>query len=196
MLGPTDYIFSVHSHRFAAWCAATAASASKKCRFPVSAGVKLIEKSGLSEVASGWHMLPDAEHFDSYHRQMRERLVDLAPAVVGSGPCREFTQGVAAKLINCYLKPLYVVGPSDPQAMPDAQRRKVNAIHPPIDRLLLNSLIAGHSGSHRAVWRRANAVGWSAFSSTDYEAVIAAVRETTLGELWKIERHWSGYQAP
>ncbi|QRM35456.1 hypothetical protein [Microvirga sp. VF16] len=195
MLVAPDYSFSLHSHRFAAWCAATAASASKKCRFSVLAGVKLIEQSGLSQMAAGWNMLPDPEEFDAYHRGMRERLVALAPFIVGSGPCREFTHGVAAKLINCYLKPLYVVGPSDPQAMPEAQQEKLNAVHPPIDRLLLTSLIAADTGPRRVIWRKAKETGWSTFSSADYEAVIEAVRDFTSGELWKIERHWSGYQS-
>jgi len=74
---------NVDAYRFAAWCAATAASTSSKCRFPVTAGVELINRSGLKDMGASWETLPSPQDFDDRHRGLRERLVTLA----GLLPC-------------------------------------------------------------------------------------------------------------
>ena len=56
------YTIEEHHHRFAAWAASSSASASPLCRFKVSAGVAILEKSGFipsfSVLASCLYPLP------------------------------------------------------------------------------------------------------------------------------------------
>jgi hypothetical protein len=191
----STYSIENHRHRFAAWCAASAASASPGCRFPAKAGFSLIEQSGLVEAATNWSSLPPPSSFDYEHRGWRDTLVRLAPSVVGHGPKRNFTHGVAAKLINCYLKPLFICGvPENPNGSPTSLHDLFDAIHPPIDRLLLDKLSRGNVAGKGKFWRQHRDIGWSSFTSEQYEAVISAVREATGGQLWRIEEHWIGFQ--
>lgn len=184
-----------HRHRFAAWCASSAARTSPNCRFSVEVGVQLIEESELNALARGWSSLPETEaEFDAMHRSFRNRLVELAPNKVGAG--MRFTHGVAAKLINCYLKPIFLCSaPTRESTEQDPFLIKQRFIHPPIDRLLLNELYARNFGGVGPFWRQYRDIGWSAFSAEQYEAVVAMAR-THLGDrpLWHLEEHWGGYQ--
>ena len=187
-----SYTMSEHRDRFAGWCAASAAAASSKCRFSVWQGVQLIEKTGLKDAALSWDSLPNADNFDATHRKWRNDLVQAAPSIIGTGQGRTFTHGVAAKLINCYLKPIF--GLATPDLISAAHQKKFNAIHPPIDRLLLTVLIRKDVGAKKNVWSNAQKIGWSAFSSNDYETVIDAIKKSVSDGLWKIEEHWDGHQ--
>jgi hypothetical protein len=192
-LKPTrNYDEAVHRHRFAAWCASTAAKSSPNCRFSVERGVRLIESCGLQELSEAWGNVPTAETFDHRHRIWREHLIAAAPDIIGSGKRRRFTAGVAAKLINCYLKPLYITGVIDD--IPQERRSLRDAMHPPIDRILLQTLAAENVGSMRLEWKRFADIGWSNFSHEQYQQVIEMVRAVTKGQLWTIEEHWGGHR--
>lgn len=187
------YLEAVHRHRFAAWCASTAAKSSPNCRFSVEQGVRLIEGCGLQALSEDWDRLPRAEEFDARHRHWREDLIAAAPSVLPAGERRQFTAGVAAKLINCYLKPLYVTGIIKNLSKEDSAAR--NAIHPPIDRILLRTLALADVGSMRREWKRFADIGWSNFTHEQYETVVEMVKSVTNGQLWTIEEHWGGYRA-
>jgi len=192
-LSPTLYSEATHRHRFAAWCAATAAKSSPNCRFTVEQGVKFIEGCGLRALSEDWTKIPEPEEFDYRHRIWRERMVNCAPNVLQAGERRNFTAGVAAKLINCYLKPLYITGMT--LELTPAQTAMRDAIHPPIDRILLLTLAAENVGSMRSDWKRFASIGWSNFTHDQYQTVIDMVRHVTKGRLWIIEEHWGGYQS-
>jgi hypothetical protein len=184
------YSFQLHTHRFAAWCAATAAAASPKCRFPVSTGVRLIEATDLRRWGEDWGAVPEASDFDAAHRRLREDIVEqaLAHAADITGTV---SHGVAAKMINCYLKPIYACGvePKDPD-----EHGKLAVLHPPIDRLLLDGLAEATGGAERSQWREWRDSGWSTFTSEQYENVMAAVRKRCAHALWEIEQYWKGHQ--
>jgi len=77
------------------------------------------------------------------------------------------------------------------------ERLKVNAIHPPIDSILLQNLANCDPDKDRAEnWRRWNRIAWSNFDDKTYLAVIKQIREVTGGELWRIEAFWTGHQPP
>jgi hypothetical protein len=98
------------------------------------------------------------------------------------------THGVAAKLINVYLKSRFVCGGF-------ADNPKVQALHPPIDRLLLEELAREDFGGKRKFWAQVNQCGWSKFDSTTYENVIQEIRNSlNAGPMWEIERFWKGHQ--
>ena len=101
----------------------------------------------------------------------------------------------AAKLLNCSLKPLLITGVRE--ALSKDFQNKLNAIHPPIDRVLATGLnnsrdadILSHSEIRKLVLRK----GWSSLESAEYESVITAIAQVARGELWKIENYWQGYQ--
>jgi hypothetical protein len=98
------------------------------------------------------------------------------------------THGVAAKLINCYVKVrLVCAGCHDDE--------RVKAMHPPIDEVLLKRLAELDVGGFKQKWRAAGATRWSKFNSDQYERVIDLVRRALPGQpLWRIEEHWAGYQ--
>ncbi len=96
------------------------------------------------------------------------------------------THGVAAKLINVYLKAAFVCGGLHDDTT-------VRVMHPPIDRLLLLELSHCPLTSPIADWR--GFLPWTRLDSERYELLIGCIREA-LGEdepLWKIEEHWRGF---
>lgn len=156
MRGSYDEV--LHRHRFAAWCASTAANSSPNCRFSVEQGVRLIERCELQQLSRGWDMLPSARDFDARHRLWRERMMAVAPEIIDSGEGRRFTAGVAAKLINCYLKPLYITGVSELPLSSECMLLR-DAIHPPVDRILLQTLAKQNVGTLGPEWRRFASIG-------------------------------------
>ena len=193
-----NYEITEHRFRFAAWCAATAASASPNCRFAVKVGVNLLENAGTKKLAEGWNQLPHSVDFDAFHKETCENLIEAAHAMpVGSfkgrGGSGNFTYGVAAKMLNCFLKPLYVTGVEE--SISDENLKKRNAIHPPIDRLLLQQLVNKNVNKKKKFWRSSMNRGWSNFTYDEYMTVIAEIREAIVQEpIWKIEYYWIGFQ--
>ena len=100
-----------------------------------------------------------------------------------------FTHGIAAKLINGYLKDRFVCGGYH-------EHERVKCLHPPIDALLLGALAEENVGGHAQQWREFRDQRWSKFDSAMYQAVINLIRESLpAGEpLWKIEQYWRGHQ--
>lgn len=171
-----------HHHLFAAWAACRAASVIN-CRFKVSQGRDTLEKSGLSHHLATPDQLPHPSDVDSWHRDRRVQAVKVA---------KKFdiilTHGVAAKLINIYLKCFFVCGGHH-------AHEQIHALHPPIDDEILRALIAGDVGGYKAEWRQARKWRWSKFTSDQYELVIGLIRESLNGRpLWTIEEHWKGNQ--
>ena len=176
------YGMEQHTHNFAAWAASRAASV-KGCRFSVEQGRAILEESGFDADFSNPDMLPRADEMDRTHSKWRSRVIAVAAAHK-----LKFTDGVAAKLINCYLKSRFVCGGHH-------MHERVKHIHPPIDELLLKRLVMDDVGGHAKDWKIARKKRWSKFTSQDYEDVIAIARKHLADQpLWMIEEHWQGYQ--
>lgn len=171
-----------HKHIFAAWAASRAASVSR-CRFKVTQGRAILEAAGFVADFSDPKKLPTPTKMDSKHREWRTMVIKAAKS-----QGLTFSHGVAAKLINCYLKSRFVCGGY--HAHP-----RVHELHPPIDAVLLKTLTNHNIGGHSKEWRRAAHTRWSKLGSGQYEEVIALIRKSSNGEpLWKIEEHWQGNQ--
>lgn len=177
------YSMEEHKHRFAAWAAARAANVNE-CRFKVVQGKQILQTANLNEVAISIENLPQPNNFDIQHRKWRNSIIQAAKQHQLS-----FTHGVAAKLINIYLKSIFICSGSyeDP---------RVKAIHPPIDSVLLNALYNQNIGGRRNEWQAARKARWSKLNSVQYENIISAIRQTIpVGNgLWTIEEHWQGFQ--
>jgi hypothetical protein len=178
----SPYSIHVHCHRLAAWAASRAASV-KGCRFKVQTGVAILEAAGF-EAKLSTDDLPEPDTVDEWHARKR-RAVILGASKKGV----TFTHGVAAKLINCYLKVRFVcAGFHD--------NKRVAALHPPIDEVLLKALAANNSLNLGPQWRELRQHRWSKFDSVPYEKAIALIRRSLPpgDSMWKIEEHWKGHQ--
>jgi hypothetical protein len=178
-----DYSIHEHKHRFSAWAASRAASVNG-CRFAVKQGKAILEDAGLNPLLTGPAQLPDPQNFDTTHRKWRTAVVEAA-----RDQGLAFTHGIAAKLINVYLKAGFVCGGHDKDP-------RVQALHPPIDGLLLDELYWNDVGGLRRKWSEARMIRWSNFTSEQYEDVIASIRSALGGNvpLWLVEQYWRGFQ--
>jgi hypothetical protein len=181
---------ATHRFKFAAWAAARAASSSKDARFKVRFASRLLKTvPGLYRLALGATWLPKPEDFDRRHHEWCTALIELA-ALDDTRPTT-MSYGVAAKLVNCYTKALFL--PQFGEAAEPHIKARIDTIHPPIDRLLLKELAARKVGGRRVEWRSLHDKGWSNFDEADYRHAIDLIRDVTGGELWTIEAYWSGY---
>lgn len=170
-------------HQFAAWAAATAASASPKCRFSVADGVRILEAVGFGPSYSRPERLPVPGAFDKSHRRWRERAIKAAKARRIS-----MSHGVAAKLINVYLKSRFICGGH-------ANHPRVKALHPPIDSILLRALARKNYGSLGPTWSAFAQKRWSKFNSDTYELAIGCIKSVQISQpLWAIEEHWQSFR--
>ena len=127
--------------------------------------------------------LPTSNELDKTHSKWRKRAIRVA-----SDKGLEFSHGIAAKLINIYLKVRFVCA---------GHHKHDNAknLHPPIYALLLKALGDENIGGFSSNWRRFHNMHWSKFSSEEYEAVIDLIRRAIPGRpLWMIEQYWQGHQ--
>ena len=146
-------------------------------------GKGLLEAIGFGPNLDSPAKIPEPDQLDCIHRKWRQQIINQAQKLA-----IPMTHGVAAKLINIYLKSRFVCGGF-------AEYPKVQALHPPIDSLLLQELARRDFGEKAKFWSNAYKARWSKFDSHTYENVIQEIRESLNGEpMWQIERFWKGYQ--
>ena len=176
------YTIEGHKHRFSAWAAGRAANVNG-CRFSVEQAKTILEAAGLDHLLADPNILPLPQDTDARHREWRNSVIAAARNLGLT-----FTHGVAAKLINIYLKAGFVCGGHHGHA-------SVQALHPPIDSVLLDELSAQDIGSRRRAWNEARRIRWSNFDSQQYETVINNIRASMPNQaLWEVEQYWRGYQ--
>lgn len=176
------YTRELHEHRLAAWAASRAASASPKCRFTVEKGFAILEKSGFDE-SFKIDEVYSAQEVDVLHKEWRKRIRSVAKKEGVN-----FSHGVAAKLINCYIKTRFVCG--------GLESDKIKNLHPPIDSILLKNLRAINKKKRPNPWGKLCEQGWSNFDSKTYEKTIKSIRDELGGKpMWKIEEHWDGFDS-
>ncbi len=179
-----DYTIEEHKHILSSWAAATAASRSPKSRFKVEVAKKILESLDIREIIKDIPKLKSSDAFDAWHDEQCNKLIEIA-----KGEIKGFSYGVAAKLLNCYLKVYFL-----------DQLNRFSFIHPPIDRPLLENLEKRNIGFKKTTWKEYKSKGWSNFSREDYKQVISFIKEALKQELnderslWKIEYYWPGHQ--
>ena len=180
---PMGYTIDDHKHRFAAWAASRAASVNG-CRFKVEQGKTILETVGIQNLIPNPDNLPLPQDFDDTHRKWRENVI-----LAAKDENLNFTHGVAAKLINIYLKSIFVCAGKHAHV-------RVKAIHPPIDSLLLDRLSEENVGGFKKFWNESRHIRWSKFNSEQYETVIRNIKASVGDEasLWEIEKYWKGYR--
>jgi len=182
----TPYTFHEHTHRFAAWAASTAARASTKCRFTVADGTSILKESNLYKVIDNPDQLPSVKSFDETHKIWRDEIIIIAKKTE-----LNFSHGVAAKLINCYLKAAFANAIT-------TSHEKFKAVHPPVDRILLTALLKDPKLDFSLSFVKPPRLpSWSTFSSDQYEEVISQIKRVLaydplnpVNGLWEIEKWW------
>ncbi|OLY45701.1 hypothetical protein PEB0150_015130 [Bartonella apis] len=174
--------------RFSVWCASTAARASRNCRFTGEQGAEIALNSSLLDYKT-LDDLPDPIEFDNLHKKLRQEICLAAENTI-KNKTMQFTHGVAAQFINIYFKAMLL------NAVPadcSGYENKINALHPPINSHLLKKLVEKNVGGLKIFWQWNVFIGWSNFSSDDYEDVIRHIKYVTKGCLWEIEEFWPGF---
>lgn len=178
----TSYAIDEHQHRFASWAAGRAASV-KGCRFKVHQAKAILETVGFDLSFSSAPNLPDADNVDRAHREWRKALIHAA-----GRQGITVTHGVAAKLINWYVKVRSVCAGHH-------EDERVNAMHPPIDEVLVTRLAELKVGGFGKEWKAARGIRWSKSDSDQYEKVIGLICKALPDwPLWMIEERWTGHQ--
>ncbi len=177
------YSMNEHSHNFAVWTVSRAAFR----RFDndeqnlIELTQRLLNSCSISKEYTVVN-LPNPEKFDEIHREWRNQMCELKDDYERAG----ITHGRAAKIINIYLKSRFL---SLEKGVPDA---KVVSIHPPIDRILLESLEKSNFAGKAKIWQKFKKFNWTQFDSTKYEEVIFNLKDSMNGQpLWKIEAFWN-----
>ena len=187
------YSAQEHRFRFAAWAAGRAYSRGGN-GLTGKAALQSLESVGLKAIAMGLCKLPPtAEEFDKKHADWCNALqCHFSQRKVKKGKAIDLTYGRAAKLVNVYLKALFLsdFGRQTPTNENEAELlSRTNHIHPPIDRLLLDNLMRAdqQNSSH---WKSYRYHGWTKFAQNEYLEVIKLISCVTEGKLWQIEEYW------
>jgi hypothetical protein len=143
----------------------------------VEDGKAILEAVGFDARLCRPSQLPKPSQIDRVHAKWCKRVIAKARKRK-----LKFSHGIAAKLINLYLKAKFTCGGY-------AGHPKVEALHPPIDSLLLKAFNRTLKPQDRLP------VNWSTFDSNTYQQVVDALREARKGvPLWAAESLWQGHR--
>jgi len=171
------YTIDEHKFRFSAWAASRAASTSKLCRFEVKQGQKCLRSIKNIEIPN------NQKKFDILHQRLRKKIISEAAKFN-----KEFSHGVAAKLINVYFKSMIICD--------NKMSKKIQSIiHPPIDSILLKTLYENNIGGLGKEFKKIDKIKWSKLNSEQYEECIKYIKIIMKNKpLWMIEEYWVGHQ--
>ncbi len=195
--GMEEYHPAEHRFRFAAWCAATASRSSRSvCTFSVERGAELLRTSSIRFLALGPQWLPRPDIFDEEHDRWCSEILERGRAEISPDG---FSYGIAAKMVNCFTKTLFLneaIGDSLPgdQSADGVFSQPAAALHPPVDRVLLETLQKRNVGEAGSRWRAFKQKGWSKFDRATYLDVIGLMKEVSGGRPAQLEAFWIGYQ--
>lgn len=209
-----NYEIEHHKHILAVWAAGTAANNSIEFRFSVEFGKKLLllgsdknSENSFIEHIEEVRSMTTQESFDAWHHSTISAMIDSEKVKqlvneqnIAKGKnliSENYSYGIAAKLLNVYLK-VYFLGEFSKKPFADY-------IHPPIDRLLLKQLkkldrnrfsflmddFKGHKLTN-------GLPAWTQLTFNQYEDILQRVKshinERDVVGLWKIEYAWKGHQ--
>jgi hypothetical protein len=146
--------------------------------------VEILRESGFDAEFASPDQLPLPAEVDKTHAGWRLKVIETAAL-----KSLHLTRGVAAKLLNTYMKCRFVCAGFH-------KHERVQGLHPPIDRLLLNELARSNFGGFAREWRTFNKRGWMAFESESYQrTIVDLIRQALQGQpMWMVEQHWRGFQ--
>lgn len=165
-----DYSFNEHRHRFALWTAARAVQRSFTTTERIA---NAIETTTLRQFAETAAFITPAE-YDKQQSEWCTIIMDCFKPL-------ECSYGRAAKMVAIYLKTSVILPAKGVTPLCDA-------IHPPIDSILLKNLIKYEK------LRELTGSTWTTLSSAEYWNIADIIR-TSLGFFnWKLEAYWQPQQ--
>ena len=214
----SNYSYDTHKHILACWGAASAASQSTLFKFSVEHGKQLIllAKDGTHSSETSFvafiksiENCSSQDDFDEWHSNAIENMlggkgvdavfekINVEKPKKSSKLNRQYySYGIAAKLMNCYLKIFHL------SSFGHAQYGKY--IHPPVDAILLKKLLEVESDlfsfqfKKSSMYHDGSIPKWTSLDGHEYAMVISKIqtfiREQDAGGLWKIEFAWIGHQ--
>lgn len=165
----STYSFSEHIHRYAVWTAARAVQRN----FTTTENIqRAINASDLKSFAE--KPIEDPEAFEKWHRENANLLISN---LGGEEIC---SYGRAAKIISIYLKTSVGIRlPLDHQVQ--------SVLHPPIDRILLQSL--GSEPRFDGL-TKLKIVNWTQLEEDPYWDLVALIRSKVGYFDWRLEEFW------
>ena len=213
----TNYSLDMHKHLLASWAASSAASQSG-FRFRVEQGKELLSLASSGNNTSNEDFIEYIKEikifkghkdFDNWHSKtikmmrtdgpgFKKILEKINKTKKKKLDKKDYSYGVAAKLLNVYLKVYF---------LDDFESNFASFIHPPIDRLLLVELLEKESeifNFNLELFKHTGLIGekkipnWTKINSEEYNEIIKLIRKfiesKDLTGLWRIEYAWKGHQ--
>ncbi|MDR9876761.1 hypothetical protein RJC98_16355 [Pseudomonas allii] len=200
-----SYSIAEHRHRFAIWAAGRAYSRQGPGH-TMAVATQLINESGVGRISTP-DDLPPPKEIDAFLDLQFRNVIKIACKLTYTRTWKdEITKdeyssqhdlicsyGRAQKLVNVYLKSKLVCASSD------ADQSKISALHPPLDRQLLNAIDSylahpKHKGSDlQKKFKAALKLGksWTTFKKPAYDAHLSVIKDIQAGRpLWGIEWLW------
>ena len=172
------YDLTEHRHRFAVWAAARAAQRG----FTTVKNLRhALQTTDIRSVLAAPETLQlSSSQFDTVHQRW---CSSICSTLIDRG-ISNVTYGRAAKLVAVYLKAAVIIG--------DGWNSSLGRnIHPPIDRILLQSLASSVriTSPHKAAWR---SVSWTQLNQPGYDELIGQLRDAIPphAPFWTIEEYW------
>ncbi|QXH95743.1 hypothetical protein HU749_004975 [Pseudomonas ogarae] len=199
-----NYSIAEHRHRFAIWAAGRAYSRQGPGH-TIAVATQLINESGVGQISTP-DDLPPPQEIDAFLDLQFRNVINIAVKLTYTRTWKDETKaehssqhdlicsyGRAQKLVNVYLKSKLVC------AFSDADQSKISALHPPLDRQLLNAIGSylarpNHKGSDlQKKFKAALNLGesWTTFEKPAYDAHLSVIKDIQAGRpLWGIEWLW------
>jgi hypothetical protein len=176
-----SYDLAEHRHRFAVWAAARASQ-----RGFTTVGVlrEALRATDIREVASNPRtQRVSAVEFDALHRKWCAGVCKSLKRSLEKNS-EKVTYGRAAKLVAVYLKSTVILGDGWDSSFG-------RNLHPPIDRILLQSLARSTkiTSDHQGEWR---SISWTQLDDSRYYKLIGQLRDVMPpgAPFWTIEEYW------
>lgn len=171
-----NYSIEEHTHRFAVWTAARAASRSRLKNTEVEL---LIDQSGLRVQVDMLRQKADLTemYYRNWIKEIGEKICQLVKEQDwGDFKHKTFHFGLAAKIISIYIKTVEVLPSKGTSLLSEIA-------YPPIDGILLRNLNTKHHLKLK--------VNWSTFEWDQYINVVDEInRQYSITPKWKIEVEW------
>lgn len=164
-----NYTFNEHRHYYAVWTSARAVSRNFTSTLMVK---NAIEASDLREFAES-DAAPTKEQFDEFHRENARKIIS---SLQGNG-ITNVSYGRAAKIIAIYLKTAVVL-------CSQAQCKKSEVIHPPIDAILLSRM------ADQLLMPKLKLKRWTQFEEDEYWDLVTSLQNEVGAFNWRVEYFW------
>jgi hypothetical protein len=172
------YELPEHRHRFAVWAAAQAAQRGFTSVRNLRDALQATDIRDVLSAPTTFQLSP--AQFDTLHRRWCSSICsNLIDRQISKA-----TYGRAAKLVAVYLKAIVIMGDGCNSSLG-------RNMHPPIDRILLQSLAASDkiTSPCKEAWR---SVSWTQLDQPAYERLIGQLRGAIPAgaPFWTIEEYW------